>query len=137
MPAKTTEKATWVRVRLATPKSVVQAAPTEGELVLRADRVAVEDHQICFLVNGETVYRLDRRYFRALTWFVDRPTFGEWLRARRAQFPNSHTRWSEIERKRLAAEVAHRFDWARIATGHGRTVSACKRQAAIDSTGRD
>ena len=62
---------------------------------------------------------------------MDRPTFGEWLKARRQQFPSSGRRWSEVERQRLAAEVAHGWDWARIAKGHGRTVSAVKRQAAL------
>lgn len=127
MPPKTaTETASWVRVLLA-----ADSGTTEGELVLRADRVAVREEHLEFLVADEVVYRLERRYFRALAWFVDRPTFGEWLRARRAQFPHSRTRWSEVERQRLAAEVAHGWDWARIAKGHGRTVSAVKRQAAL------
>lgn len=130
MPAKTAEKAGWVRVRLATPKAGDQAAPTEGELVLRADRVAVDEDQINFFVAGEVVYRLERRYFRALTWFVERPTFGEWLRGRRAQFPNSHHRWSEGECELLRDEVASGTAWPLIAEKHGRTVSAVKRQAA-------
>lgn len=134
MPDKP-ERAAWVRVQLATPKSGGQSAPTEGELVLRADRVAVQEEQICFLVANEVVYRLERRYFRALTWFVDRPTFGEWLRARRAQYPNSHTRWSEVEIERLTAEVAHRWEWERIAKGHGRTVNAVKARFGAVSDG--
>ena len=127
MPSKTaTEAASWVRVRLA-----ADCGMTEGELVLRADRVSVGEEHLEFLVGGEIVYRLERRYFRSLIWFDDRPTFGEWLRARSAQSPNAHTRWSDVERQRLAAEVAHGWDWARIAKGHGRTVSAVKRQAAL------
>jgi len=76
MPEKTgTEKATWIRVRLATPKTDNPTAPTQGELVLRADRVAVDAEVLLFLCDGHVVFRLDRCYFRALTWFVDRPNF--------------------------------------------------------------
>jgi len=129
MTAKTaTETATWVRVRLSADHGM-----TEGELVLRADRVSVGEDHLEFLIADEVVYRLERRYFRALTWFVDRPTFGEWLRARRAQFPASHTRWTVPEIERLADEVAAGMQWSRIAQKHGRTVSAVKRQAALHS----
>ena len=123
-----TGTATWVRVRLTNDRS---PALTEGELVLRADRVAVEDEHLAFYVADEVAYRLERRYFRALTWFVDRPTFGEWLKARRAQHPNSHYRWTRSESEQLREQIAAGWDWARIATNHGRTVSAVKRQAAL------
>ena len=127
MPAKTaTETAAWVRVRLS-----AEAGMTEGELVLRADRVRVDGEHLEFLVGDQVVYRLDRAYFRALAWFVDRPTFGEWLRSRRKQYPNSHTRWSVREDQELREEIADGWDWARIAKAHGRTVSAVKRQAAL------
>lgn len=123
-------EATWVRVRLAAPKDPrgpESTCLTEGELVLRADRVAVDEENLLFLCAEEVVFRLDRRYFRALTWFVDRPTFGEWLKARRAQFANSHTRWSEAEREQLADEVARGLDWRAIAERHGRTPGAVQR----------
>ena len=105
---------------------------TEGELVLRADRVAVDEESLVFLCAEEVVFKLDRGYFRALTWFVDRPTFGEWLKARRKQYPSSHTRWSEDERGRLAAEVESGFGWQRISDLHGRTVHAVQREAVQD-----
>ena len=124
------QTASWVRVRLMAPKDDDAPALTEGELVLRADRVAVDEEHLNFLLADETVFRLDRRYFRALTWFVDRPTFGEWLKARRAQFPNSHHRWSTGEREQLAREIAAGWEWSRISEAHGRTVSAIQRQAA-------
>jgi hypothetical protein len=60
---------------------------------------------------------------------VDRPTFGEWLKARRKQFPNSHTRWSEGERETLSQEVGQGFGWRRISDLHGRTVGAVQREA--------
>lgn len=129
--ADTSAKATWVRVRLAGERGL-----TEGDLVLRADRVAVDDEHLLFMLGEDVVFRLDRRYFRALTWFVDRPTFGEWLKARRAQFPHSHTRWTEVETERLLAEVAHSWDWARIAEGHGRTVNAVKARSKAATDGR-
>ena len=125
------QTASWVRVRLMTPKDGDCQALTEGELVLRADRVAVDEEHLNFLLAGEVVFRLDRRYFRALTWFVDRPTFGEWLKARRAQYPNSHKPWSEADTVRLAAAVARGVDWPKIALMLGRTASACQRQAAL------
>lgn len=125
----------WVRVRLTAPqdpRGPRGIALTEGELVLRADRVAVDDEHLVFLCSDEVVFRLDRRYFRALTWFVDRPTFGEWLKARRKQYPNSHTRWSEQERGKLAEEVGQGFTWRRISDLHGRTVNAVQREAVRD-----
>jgi hypothetical protein len=129
MPAlDKTGTATWVRVRLTDDRS---PALTEGELVLRADRVAVGDEHLAFYVADEVAYRLERRYFKALTWFVDRPTFGEWLKARRAQHPNSHRRWTDAESQRLREEIAAGLDWPRIAEAHGRTVSAVQRQATL------
>lgn len=128
------DAATWVRVRLTAPqdeRGPRGVALTEGELVLRADRVAVDGEHLVFLCSDEVVFRLDRRYFRALTWFVDRPTFGEWLKARRAQFPNSHTRWSDEECDLLRGEVASSAAWKVVAEKHGRTVAAVKRQAAL------
>ncbi len=125
----------WVRVRLTAPqdpRGPRGIALTEGELVLRADRVAVDDEHLVFLCSDEVVFRLDRRYFRALTWFVDRPTFGEWLKARRKQYPNSHTRWSQDERTQLAEEVGQGFTWRRISDLHGRTVNAVQREAVRD-----
>jgi hypothetical protein len=125
----------WVRVRLAAP--VDQRGPrgvslTEGELVLRADRVSVDEDSLVFLCADEVVFRLDRRFFRTLTWFVDRPTFGEWLKARRKQYPNSHTRWSAAEREQLAGEVQAGMAWRRISDLHGRTVHAVQREAVQD-----
>jgi hypothetical protein len=131
----TTAKAGWVRVRLTAPQDTRGprgVSLTEGELVLRADRVAVDEEHLVFLCAEEVVFRLDRRYFRALTWFVDRPTFGEWLRARRKQYPNSHTRWSEDERGRLAAEVETGYGWQKISDLHGRTIHAVQREAVRD-----
>lgn len=123
----------WVRVRLSAPQQDTPGprgvALTEGELVLRADRVAVDEDALVFLCADEVVFRLDRRYFRAMTWFVDRPTFGEWLKARRKQYPQSHTRWSDRERTQLAHEVAQGFAWRRISDVHGRTVNAVQREA--------
>jgi len=128
-------KAGWVRVRLTAPQDTRGprgVSLTEGELVLRADRVAVDEENLVFLCAEEVVFRLDRRYFRALTWFVDRPTFGEWLRARRKQYPNSHTRWSEDERTRLADEVGSGYGWQKISDLHGRTIHAVQREAVRD-----
>jgi hypothetical protein len=132
---ETAKKAGWVRVRLCAPAQADGprgVSLTEGELVLRADRVAVDEEQLVFLCAEEVVFRLDRRYFSALTWFVDRPTFGEWLRARRKQYPNSHTRWSGEERDRLAEELGSGFDWQRISDLHGRTIHAVQREAVRD-----
>jgi hypothetical protein len=133
MPAKTAEDAAWVHVQLAA-KVGDAAATAKDEIVLRADGVAVDEGVLLFLCAGQVVLRLDRRYFRALTWFVDRPTFGEWLAGRRAQFPNSHTRWSIGECEQLADEVAAGWGWQRIAGQHGRTISAVSRQAALPPT---
>lgn len=122
----------WVRVRLTgpqDPRGPRGAALTEGDLVLRADRVAADEESLVFLCAEEVVFRLERRYFRALSWFVDRPTFGEWLKARRRQYPNSHTRWSAKERAELAAQVAARVGWPQISQAHGRTVPAVQREA--------
>ncbi|MGH6654449.1 MAG: hypothetical protein ACRDVE_04505 [Actinocrinis sp.] len=133
--ARGSAKAGWVRVRLTAPQDANGprgVSLTEGELVLRADRVAVDEDDLVFLCAEEVVFKLDRRYFRALTWFVDRPTFAEWLRSRRKQYPNSHTRWSGDERGRLAAEVDSGHGWQRISDLHGRTVHAVQREAVRD-----
>lgn len=125
----------WVRVRLAAPvdpRGPRGVSLTEGELVLRADRVSVDEDSLVFLCSDEVVFRLDRRFFRTLSWFVDRPTFGEWLKARRKQYPNSHTRWSAPERERLAKEVADGAAWRRISDLHGRTINAVQREAVRD-----
>lgn len=124
------QTASWVRVRLAAPSDEPNITLTEGELVLRADRVAVEDEYLVFLLSDEPVFRLERRYFRALTWFVDRPTFGEWLKARRSQYPNSHKPWSGDECDRLTTEIQlYGMGWQQIADAHGRTPSSVRRQA--------
>jgi len=103
----------WVRVRLTAPQDV----PGPRGVSLTED---------------EVVFQLDRRYFRSMAWFVDRPTFGEWLRSRRKQYPNSHTRWSGEEREQLAKELGGGQSWQRIADGHGRTVHAVQREAVKD-----
>jgi hypothetical protein len=130
MPKPASELVRWARVKLSADSGM-----TEGELVLRADRTRIDDDHVVFLVADQVVYRLERRYFRAMAWFVDQPTFGEWLRARREQFPNSHTRWSEVEIERLTFEVAHRWAWERIAKEHGRTVAAVKARFGAVSDG--
>ena len=125
----------WVRVRLTAPqdpRGPRGVALTEGELVLRADRVAVDEGSLVFLCADEVVFQLDRRYFRSMAWFVDRPTFAEWLRTRRKQYPNSHTRWSSEEREQLAHELGGGSSWQRIADVHGRTVHAVQREAVKD-----
>lgn len=125
----------WVRVRLSAPQDTSGprgVALTEGELVLRADRVAVDEGELVFLCADEVVFQLDRRYFRSMAWFVDRPTFAEWLRSRRKRYPNSHTRWSTQEREQLAKELGGGNSWQRIADVHGRTVHAVQREAVKD-----
>lgn len=123
----------WVRVRLTGPTSPSypdRPPLTEGELVLRADRVAVDADHLVFLCADEEVFRLPRRYFRSLAWFVDRPTFAEWLRARREKYPNQRRPWSEDERRRLDDEIGlYGMGWEQIAKAHGRTVAAVKRRA--------
>ena len=125
----------WVRVRLTAPqdpRGPRGVSLTEGELVLRADRVAVDEDSLVLLCADEVVFQLDRRYFRSMAWFVDRPTFAEWLRTRRKQYPNSHTRWSGEERAQLAQELGGGNSWQRIADVHGRTVHAVQREAVKD-----
>ena len=137
MPVLDKTTAGWVRVRLTDNHTT---ALTEGELVLRADRVrvATDGENLEFLLADDVVFRLDRRYFKALAWFVDRPTFGEWLKARRAQHPNSHRPWSEDERRRLDTEIGlYGMGWQQIAQAHGRTVSAVRRRAALDGIERN
>jgi hypothetical protein len=131
LPDKT-KTATWVRVSLAAPAD--QRGPhgvsmTEGELVLRADRVQVQEDTLLFLVGDDVVFRLDRRFFRALTWFVDRPTFGEWLKARRKQYPNANRRWGDEEITQLRGEVGAGLSWPEIGDRHGRTANAVQDRA--------
>jgi hypothetical protein len=114
------ETAKWVRVRLAAP---------ESELVLRADEVVLGAGAVVFLVAGEETFRLDRRYYRTHAWFVDRPTFAEWLRSRRAQYPNQHRPWSEDEAWQLHKEITDNAAWEQVAKWHGRTVAAVRRKA--------
>jgi hypothetical protein len=127
------ETSRWVRVRLAGPADPQRPgtpALTEGELVLRADRVSVDKTEMVFVCGEEEVFRLDRRYFRSLAWFVDRPTFADWLRGRRAQYPNAHRRWSALEIAKLREAVEAGRGWPQIAAAHGRTLTAVERQAA-------
>lgn len=130
--------ASWVRVRLSgprDPKNPDRAPLTDGELVLRADRVAVNEGTMLFFCADEVVFELDRRYFRSMAWFVDRPTFAEWLRSRRATFPNQHRPWTAEERTRLDDEIGlYGMDWEQIAKAHGRTVAAVKQQAKNNVT---
>jgi hypothetical protein len=64
-------------------------------------------------------------------------TFGQWLAERRAQYPNSHTRWSQGEREQLADEVAAGWGWQRISEKHGRTIAAVEHQAQTDKLERN
>lgn len=119
----------WVRVRLA-QKDAASAAPTEGELILRADRAAVDGEHMLFLVGDEEVFSLDRRFYRSHAWFVDRPTFAEWLRERRTAHANHGRAWSGQEDERLRAAITGGLDWSAISAGHGRSVTALRRRAA-------
>jgi hypothetical protein len=125
------DTAKWVRVRLAAPKNPGPGgrALAEGELVLRADRVTAGAEHVVFHVGDEEVFCLDRRYYRTHAWFVDRPTFAEWLRSRRAQYPNQHRPWSEDEAWQLRKEITDNAAWEQVAKWHGRTVAAVRRKA--------
>ena len=132
MATSNTETRGWVRVRLGgspDPEHPDRPPLTDGEVVLRADRVAVDEGELVFLCAEEIVFRLDRRYFRTMAWFVDRPTFAEWLRGRRAQHPSAHKPWSAEERAQLAKAIGTGTDWPEIAKAHGRTQSAVRRKA--------
>lgn len=129
MTALTT--ASWVRVRLTGPAAADGPSLTEGELVLRADRVAVNEGTMLFLCADEVVFELDRSYFRSMAWFVDRPTFAEWLKGRRAKYPNQHKPWSSEEITRLDDEIGlYGMSWEQIAKAHKRTVNAVRAKAA-------
>lgn len=124
-----TPTAKWVRVRLTSPTTDGPSL-TEGELILRADMI---DHQrdcLVFLLADQEVFRLDRAYYATSAWFVDRPTFAEWLKARRAKHPNQRRPWSAEELRRLDDEIGlYGMDWQQVAKAHGRTVSAVRRKA--------
>ncbi len=127
-----TKPAGWVRVRLAAPadeRGTRGVSLTEGELVLRADRVQVQEDVLVFLVDEEVQFRLDRRFFRTLTWFVDRPTFGEWLKQRRKQYPNARRHWDDEELIQLRGEVHAGLSWSEIGDRHGRTANAVQARA--------
>lgn len=65
------------------------------------------------------------------------PTFGQYVAAKRAQYPNANTRWSLGEREQLADEVAAGWSWPRIAAAHGRTLAAVEKQAERDELERN
>lgn len=128
------DTAKWVRVRLTSPPSADGPSLTDGELILRADMIEYEADAVVFLVGSEEVFRLDRRYHQTHAWFVDRPTFADWLRQRRAKHPNQRRPWSDDELARLRSEARTSLshaDWERIAKEHGRTVLAVKTRAAL------
>lgn len=115
----------WVRVHLLTPADAPSrpGAP-EGELVLRADRVSVGEDSLDFMVGDEVVFRLDRRYYGSLTWFVDRPTFGEWLATHQRRYAKANKPWTAAELADLDSEVADGVAWDEIADRHERTPRA-------------
>lgn len=57
------------------------------------------------------------------------PTFGEWLEQRRGRYPNTHSRWTDVEDLRLVYELAGGIGWEKIAVLHGRTVKAVRLRA--------
>jgi len=129
-----TATAKWVRVRLTSPPTADGPSLTDGELILRADSILTEPEHLVFLIDGSEVFRLDRRYHQSHAWFVDRPTFADWLKARRAKHPNQRRPWSEDELARLRSEARTSLSyagWERIAKDHGRTVLAVKTRAAL------
>ena len=120
--------AKWVRVRLSSPGKL-----TDGEVVLRADRVKADTTHVRFFVGDEEVFRLPRDYYRTHAWFVDRPTFAEWLKARRAHYPRQGRVWSleEVEQLRAAVTGALSWaDWEALAVRFGRSVPSVQRKAA-------
>lgn len=120
--------AKWVRIRLTSPATDGPSL-TEGEIVLRADSMLTDGEQWVFLLGAVEVFRLERRYHASHAWFVDRPTFAEWLRARRAQYAMQHRPWSADETFRLRQEITDGVSWERIAILHKRTVGAVKAKA--------
>jgi hypothetical protein len=123
----------WVRVRLTDTAQTSQPALTEGELILRADTVAQLPDAVVFLVGDEEVFRLERCYYRTHAWFVDRPTFAEWLRQRRAHHPQQGRVWTPEEIARLKEATAGpltRERWERAAAEFGRSVTAVRTKAA-------
>jgi hypothetical protein len=123
--------AKWVRVRLTSPPTNSGPALTDGEIVLRADSIDHRADVLVFLLADEEVFRLDRQYYRSSAWFVDRPTFAEWLRSRRATRPNQRRPWSEDEAWQLHKEIKDGLTWEQIAQRHGRSVAAVRRKAVI------
>ena len=124
----------WVRVRLAAPPHPDypdRPGLTEGELVLRADGVSQGDEHVTFFVGDEEVFQLKRSYYRNHAWFVDRPTFGEWLRERRAQYENQGRAWTADEDVQLLKEITDELPWRRISDRHGRSISAVRRRATV------
>ena len=65
------------------------------------------------------------------------PTFGQYVAAKRARYPNANTRWSPEERRQLGAELAAGWGWPRIAAAHGRTLAAVEKQAERDGLERN
>lgn len=128
MPAKI-PTASWVRVRLTSPATDGPSL-TSGELVLRADSIDHQADALVFLLAGEEVFRLERKYYQSSAWFVDRPTFADWLKARRAKHPMQHRPWTGAEMFQLRQEIADGVTWERIAVLHKRTVGAVQAKAA-------
>ena len=64
-------------------------------------------------------------------------TFGQYVAAKRARYPNTNTRWSPGEREQLAREVEAGWGWPRIAAQHGRTLAAVEKQAERDGLERN
>jgi hypothetical protein len=128
----TTPTAKWVRVRLGAPADSGVPALTDGELILRADRVEPGKTLVRFYVGDEEVFRLPRDYYRTHALFVDRPTFAEWLRERRANYPRQGIVWSPAEVERLRNAKTTGLDWAgweKLAARFGRSVGSVQRKA--------
>lgn len=121
----------WVRIQLTSPVDPDNpgAPRAEGELLLRADRVSVDTGVLTFVCNDAVVFKLDRRYVKAIAWFTKRLTFAEWLRERRFETPNQHRRWDAAEDARLRNEVEACTGWKQIAGLHGRSEAAVMRRA--------
>ena len=130
----TTPTAKWIRVRLGAPASPDANAPalTDGDLILRADRVAPGKTTVRFYVGDEEVFRLPRAYYRTHAVFVDRPTFAEWLRERRAHCPRQGRVWTADEVERLAKTGTRGLDhaeWQALAQSFGRSVGSVRVKA--------
>lgn len=102
----------WVRVKLTSPDA---AAPTEGELVLRADRARLEPDTVTFLVGDEVVFRMERRFLRKIAWLVEKHPLGEFVVLRRNQYANSGRQWTTDDHRLLARLVAQGADLNTIA----------------------